>query len=57
MVLKLLKNSILGISEPENAEFLDIFVLMGIQNFMLSPAEHGKSFLTSKPGSPGSCVG
>ena len=24
------KNSILGLSEPENAEFLDIFILMSI---------------------------
>ena len=31
------KNSIWGVSEPENAEFLDIFILMSIiKNFMLS---------------------
>ena len=26
------KNSILGLSEPEKAEFLDIFILMSIKN-------------------------
>ena len=30
------ENSILGLSEPKNAEFLDIFILMSIQNFMLN---------------------
>ena len=30
------KNSILGFSEPENVEFLDIFILMNVKNFMLS---------------------
>ena len=27
------KNSILGLSKPKKAEFLDIFILMSIQNF------------------------
>ena len=31
-----MKNSIQGLSEPEKAEFLDILILMKIQNFMLS---------------------
>ena len=30
----------------ENAELLDIFILMSILNFML---KHGKSFITSGP--------
>ena len=30
------KNSILGLSEPKKAEFLDIFILMSIYNFMLN---------------------
>ena len=30
------KNNILGLSEPEKADFLYIFILMSIQNFMLS---------------------
>ena len=30
------KNSILGFPEPKKAELLDIFVLMSIQNSMLS---------------------
>ena len=30
-----------------NVEFLDIFILMSIWNFMLSWAEHQKSFITS----------
>ena len=30
------KNSILGLSEPENAEFLDIFRVMSVKNFKLS---------------------
>ena len=30
------KNSVLGSSELENAEFLDIFILTRIYNFMLS---------------------
>ena len=42
-------NSILGLSEPEKAELLDMFILMGIQNFILSRAEHGKSFIISRP--------
>ena len=37
------KNIILGLSEPENAEFLDIFILMSIKNSMLSWAEHEKN--------------
>ena len=41
------KNSILGLSEPKNATFLDIFILMIIQNSMLNGVEHGKSFITS----------
>ena len=30
------KKSILGLSEPENAEFLDSFILMSNENFMLN---------------------
>ena len=30
------KNSILGLSEPENADIPDIFTLMTILNFMLN---------------------
>ena len=30
------KNSISGLPEPKKAEFLDIFILMSISNFMLS---------------------
>ena len=33
----------------QNAEFLDIFILLSIQNFMLSCVEHDKSFITSEP--------
>ena len=40
------KNSILGLSEHENAEFLDIFILMSRKNLMLSLREHEKSFIT-----------
>ena len=36
-------NSILGLSEPKKAEFLDIFILMSISNFMK------KCFITSGP--------
>ena len=47
------KNSILGLSEPKKkAEFLDIFIPMNIQNFMLNWVEHDKSFITSGPGLP-----
>ena len=44
------KNSILGLSEPKKAEFLDICILMSIQNVMLNSVEHEKSFITSGPG-------
>ena len=37
------KNSILGLSEPKKAEFLDSFILMSISNFMLNSVEHEKS--------------
>ena len=40
-------NSILGLSEPKSAEFLDIFILMCIYNFTLSWVKHEKSFITS----------
>ena len=30
------KTSMLGLPEPEKIEFLDIFILMSIQNFMPS---------------------
>ena len=43
------KNSILDLSEPKKAEFPDIFILMGILNFMLNSVEHEKSFITSGP--------
>ena len=33
----------------KNAEFLDIFILMSILNFMLNSVEHEKSFITSGP--------
>ena len=36
------KNSILGLSEPKKAEFLNIYILMSIKNFMLNLAEHEK---------------
>ena len=36
------KNGILGLSEPINAEFLDIFILICIYNFMLNSVEHEK---------------
>ena len=44
------KNSILGLSEPKKAEFLDSFILMSIYNFMLNSVEHEKSFIISGPG-------
>ena len=44
------KNSILGLSEPKKAEFLNIFILTSILNFMLNSVEHEKSFITSGPG-------
>ena len=37
------KNSILGLSEPKKAEFLDIFILTS------NSVEHEKSFITSGP--------
>ena len=40
-------NCILGLSDAKTAEFLDIFILMSIYNFML---EHAKSFIASGPG-------
>ena len=43
------KNSILGLSESEKAEFLDFFILMTIKSFMLNSVEHGKSLITSGP--------
>ena len=44
------KNRIIGLSEPEKkTEFLDIFKLMSISNFMLSSVEHEKCFITSGP--------
>ena len=33
----------------KNVEFLDIFILMSILNFMLNWVEHKKSFITSEP--------
>ena len=42
-------NNILGLPGPEIAEFLDIFILISIYNFMLSRVEHGKSFITLGP--------
>ena len=44
------KNNILGLHDPENAEFLDLFILMSIQNFILSLVDHEKSFITSRLG-------
>ena len=38
------KNSILGLSEPKRAEFLDIFIL--IKYFMLNSVEHENNFIT-----------
>ena len=43
------KNSILGLYEPEKAEFLDSFILMSIWNFMLNWVEHENSLITSRP--------
>ena len=43
------KNSILGLSKPKKAEFLDIFILISIKNFMLNSVEHEKSFITLGP--------
>ena len=44
------KNSILGLSYPKTAEFLDIFILISIKkNFKLNWVEHGISFVTSGP--------
>ena len=40
------ENSVLGLSEPEKSEFLDIFILMTISNFTLGRVEQGKSFIT-----------
>ena len=34
------ENSILGLSGPKKADFLDIFILMSILNFMLNWVEH-----------------
>ena len=42
------KNSILGLSEPKKAEFLHVFTLMSIWNFILDWVEHKKSFITSR---------
>ena len=39
------KNSILGLSEPKKAEFLDIFILMSISELCMK-----KNFITSGPG-------
>ena len=36
------QNNIL--SEPEKTEFLDIFILVSIQNFMLNWVEHEKKY-------------
>ena len=36
------KNSILRISEPEKAEFCDIFILMSIWNFMFAESSMKK---------------
>ena len=46
------KNSILGQSEPEHVDFLDIFIHMS--NYFLCSIELSmkKSFITSGPGSP-----
>ena len=38
------KNSIIGLTEPKKAEFLDIFILMSILNFMLNRVEYEKKF-------------
>ena len=48
------KNNILGLSQPEKAEFLDSFMLMTIscscyENFMFNWVEHEKSLITSGP--------
>ena len=34
----------------KRAKFLDIFILMSIQNFRLNSVEHEKSFIASGPG-------
>ena len=38
-------------SLKKKAEFLHVFILKSIQNFMLNSVEHEKSFITSGPGS------
>ena len=43
------KNSIVGLSEPEKAEFLDIFILMSIKTSCLANLSMKKSFITSGP--------
>ena len=40
----------------KNAEFLDIFILMSIKNFMLNSLEHEKSFITSGPDAAVTCT-
>ena len=43
------KNSILGLSETEKAEFLDSFILMSILEFHAQPSLAWKKFITSGP--------
>ena len=43
------KNSILDLSEPKKAEFLDIFLFRCIYNFMLNWVEHENKIITSGP--------
>ena len=46
------KSGIIGLSEPDKAEFLDSSILTSISNFTLSWAEHGFCFVTSRPDLP-----
>ena len=48
------KNSILGLSEPEKADFFYIFVLMRIKN-SCSAELSMKIFITLRPGCPCRC--
>ena len=44
------KNIIFCLYESKKTEYLVIFILMSILNFMLSCVEHERSFITSGPG-------
>ena len=52
-----MKNSILSLSEPKKAEFLDIFIIMSIYNFMLNWVEHEKFYNLGACFTPGELNG